>query len=129
MDGRLYTLVRDDALDSLDSVIFLKHLLPHVSEKLLVIWDGSPIHKGHVRTCLAAGGARQIHLEQLPPYAPDLNPGEGVWQHLKHVDMRNLCCVNLPHLRSELQLAIKRLRRKPHVLTACFAQAGLSVET
>ena len=55
MDGRLYTRVRDDALDSLDSVIFLKHLRPHVSEKLLVIWDGSPIHKGHVRTCLAAG--------------------------------------------------------------------------
>jgi transposase len=129
MDGRLYTLVRDNALDSLDSMIFLKHLLPHVSEKLLVIWDGSPIHKGHVRTFLAEGAARQIHLEQLPPYAPDLNPGEGVWQHLKHVEMRNLCCVNLPHLRSELWLAIKRLRRKPHVLTACFAQAGLSIET
>jgi transposase len=128
MDGRLYTLVRDNALDSLDSMLFLKHLLPHVSEKLLVIWDGSPIHKGHVRTFLAEGGARRIHLEQLPPYAPDLNPGEGVWQHLKHVEMRNLCCLNLPHLRSELRLAIKRLRRKPHVLTACFAQAGLSIE-
>jgi transposase len=129
MDGRLYTLVRDNALDSLDSMIFLKHLLPHVSERLLVIWDGSPIHKGHVRAFSADGAARHIHLEQLPPYAPDLNPGEGVWQHLKHVEMRNLCCVNLPHLRCELRLAIKRLRRKPHVLTACFAQARLSVET
>jgi transposase len=129
MDGRLYTLVREEALDSLDSVLFLKHLRPHVSERLLVIWDGSPIHKGQVRTFLAEGGARQIHLEQLPPYAPDLNPGEGVWQQLKHVEMRNLCCLNLAHLRSELALAIKRLRRKPHVLTACFAQAGLSLET
>jgi transposase len=129
MDGRLYTLVRNDALDSLDSVVFLKHLLPHVSEKLLVIWDGSPIHKGYVRTFLAEGGARQIHLEQLPPYAPDLNPGEGVWHHLKNVEMRNLCCLHLSHLRRELGLAIKRLRRKPHVITACFAQAGLSVET
>ena len=50
MDGRLYTMVRDEALDSLDSVVFLKHLLPHISDKLLVIWDGSPIHKGQVRT-------------------------------------------------------------------------------
>jgi transposase len=129
MDGRLYTLVRDDALDSLDSVVFLTHLLPHVSEKLLVIWDGSPIHKGHGRTFLAAGGARQIHLEQLPPYAPALNPGEGVWHQLKNVEMRNLCCLNLIHLRCELGLAIKRLRRKPHMLTACFAEAGLSIET
>ena len=129
MDGRLYTLVRDNDLDSLDSMIFLNHLLPHVSENLVLIWDGPPIHKGHVRTLLAEGAARQMHLEQLPPYAPDLNPGEGVWQHLKHVEMRNLCGLNLPHLRSELRLAMKRLRRKPHVLTALFAQAGLSVES
>jgi len=129
MDGRLYTRVRDHALDSLDSMIFLKHLLPHVLEKLLVIWDGSPIHKGHVRTFLAEGGARQIHLEQLPPYAPDLNPGEGVWQHLKQVEMRSLCCRSLVHLRSELDLALKRLRRKPRLITACFAEAGLPIET
>jgi hypothetical protein len=67
MDGRLYTLVRAAALDSLDSVLFLQHLLPHVSAKLLVLWDGSPIHKGEVRTFLADGGAKQIHVEQLPP--------------------------------------------------------------
>jgi transposase len=129
MDGCLCTLVRDAALDSLDSVIFLKHLLLHVSEKLWVIWDGSPIHKGLVRTFLAEGGTQQIHLEQLPPYAPDLHPGEGVWHQLKNVAMRNLCCLNPVHLRGELSLAIKRLRRKPQVITACFAGAGLSVET
>jgi transposase len=129
MDGRLYTLVRDAALDSLDSVLFLRHLVPHVSARLLVIWDGSPMHKGEVRTCLADGGAKQIHVEQLPPYAPDLNPGEGVWQYLKQVEMRNLCCRNLVHLRRELDLAMKRLRRKPHLVTACVAGAGLPIET
>jgi putative transposase len=128
MDGRLYTMVRDEALDSLDRVVFLRHLLAHVSEKLLVIWDGSPIHKGQVRMFLADGGARQIHVEQLPPYAPDLNPVEAVWHQLKNVDMRNLCCRNLAHLRSELGRAMRRLRRKPHVITACFAGAGLSLE-
>ena len=66
MDGRLYTMVRHDALDSLDSVVFLKHLLPHVADKLLVIWDGSPIHTGHVKTFLAEGGARQIYLLVRP---------------------------------------------------------------
>jgi transposase len=128
MQGRLYTLVRREPLDSLDSVAFLKHVLPHVSDKLLVIWDGSPIHKGHVNTFLAEGGARQIHLEQRPPYAPDLNPGEGVWHHLKNVEMRHLCCFNLTHLGTELGLAIRRLRRKPYLITSFFAAAGLSIE-
>jgi transposase len=128
MHGQLYTMVRDEALDSIDSVVFLRHLLPHVSDKLLVIWDGSPIHKGEVKAFLREGGAKHSHLEQLPPYAPDLTPGEGVWQHLKNVELRNLCCLNLVHLRSELGCAIRRLRRKPHLITACFAEAGLSLE-
>jgi len=121
-------MVRDEALDSMDSVVFLKHLLPHVSDKLLVVWDGSPIHRGQVRTYLANGGAQQIHVERLPAYAPDLNPAEGVWHQLKNVEMRNLCCRNLTHLRSELGLAFRRVRRKPHLITACFAEAGLSLE-
>jgi transposase len=100
MDGRLYTMVRDEALDRLDSMVFLKHVLPHVSGNVLVIWDGSPIHKGQVRWFLAAGAAQQIHVEQLPPYAPDLNPDEGVWHQLKNVGVRNLYCRNLAHLQS-----------------------------
>ncbi len=128
MDGRLDTMGRHEAWDSLDRVVFLTHVLPHISAKLLVVWDGSPMHTGQVRTYLAAGGAQQLHLEQLPAYAPDLNPAEGGWQQLKNVDMRHLCCRNLAHLRSELGLAIRRVRRRPHVITACFAEAGLSLE-
>ena len=128
MDGRLYTMVRDEALDSLDSMVFLKHVLPHVSGKLLVIWDGCPIHTGQVRSVLAAGAAQQIHVEQLPPYAPDLNLDEGVWHQLKHVEMRHLCCRNLAQLRSELGLAIRRIRRKPHLIPSSFTGAGLSRE-
>jgi transposase len=124
LDGRLSTLVHDEARDSRDSVVFLRHLLPHVSATLLVIWDGSPMHQGAVRTFLAEGGAQSIHVEQLPPYAPALTPGEGVWHHWKNVEMRKRCCLNLVHLRSELDLAIKRWRHKPHLLTACFAEAG-----
>jgi transposase len=125
-DGR--PTVHDGALDSLDSVVFLKHVLPHVSGKLLVIWDFSPIHKGQVCSFLAAGAAQQIHVEQLPPYAPDLNLDEGVWLQLKNIEMRHLCCRNLVHLRSEPGLAIRRMRRKPHLIPASFTGAGLSRE-
>jgi transposase len=80
-----------------------------------------------VKTFLAHGGAPAIHLEPLPAYAPELNPVEGVWNLLKFVEMRNLCCVDLSHLRSELHLAIRRLRGKPHLIQGCFAGAGLKI--
>lgn len=47
--------------------------------KLLIIWDGSPIHCGQpIKAFLRKGAAKRIHLEQLPSYAPDLNPDEGI---------------------------------------------------
>src|SRR5215207_3490323 len=71
-----------------DAVRFLKHLMGQIPCKLLVIWDGSPIHRGGaLKDFLSSGAARgRVQLEQLPGYAPDLNPDEGVWKHLKCVE-------------------------------------------
>jgi transposase len=129
MNGQLYTLVRSRALASSDSVRFLKHVRRQVRQKLMVIWDGSPIHRKEVTQFMAAGGAKHICLEQLPGYAPDLNPDEGVWQHLKHVELRNVSCKNLNHLRRELNLAIMRLRSKPQLIKSFFDGAGLPIKT
>jgi transposase len=65
---------------------------------------------------LANGAAQRLQLERLPAYAPELNPGEGLWQQLKGVELRNVCCLNLSHLRHELRDAARRVRRKPRIL-------------
>jgi transposase len=126
-EGELFELVREEPLTGAESAGFLGRLLRH-GRRWLVVWDRSPIHRGEpVRRFLAGGAGRQVHLELLPPYAPDLNPGEGVWQHLKHVELRNLCCLDLVHLRTELGLAVARLRRRPDVIRGFFAGAGLDL--
>lgn len=127
--GKVYSLVRPEPLTSEHSVAFLEHLLRQTGKRLLVIWDGSPIHKyGAVQKYLAAGGAKRIHVETLPGYAPDLNPwDQGGWNHLKHVEMRNLSCMDLEELHLELHLAIGRLRQKPHLVHSFFTKAGLSL--
>jgi hypothetical protein len=45
-----------------------------------------------------------------------------VWRYLKHVELGNVCCDDLPELRGELRLAIKRLRQKPRVPQGCLGQ-------
>lgn len=127
--GKVYTWVRDRALTSDDTVIFLEHLRRQTGKRLLVIWDGSPIHRwGAVPEFLASGAAKWVHVEALPGYAPDLSPwDQGGWHHLKHVEMRNLSCMDLEELHLELHLAIGRLRQKPHLIHSFFANAGLSL--
>src|SRR6516165_2741775 len=43
--GKVYTLARQVSLNGLHSIEFLTHLLHVAGERLLVIWDGSPIHR------------------------------------------------------------------------------------
>ena len=126
--GGLFTWVSATALRARDSVRFLEHVHRQLERKLLVIWDGSPIHRAKLlKAYLADGAAKYIHLEPLPAYAPDLNPDEGVWKHFKYVDLCNLCCANLPHLNQQLDLAIVRLRRRPQLIQTFFAGAQLPI--
>jgi transposase len=129
VEGKLYTLVRPEALSSSHSVAFLEHVLRQAAKRLLVIWDGSPIHRwGAVREYLSGPQGKKVHVEPLPGYAPDLSPwDQGGWHHLKHVEMRNLSCMDLDELHLELHLAIGRLRQKPLLIHSFFAAAGLEL--
>jgi transposase len=125
-EGKRYFRSQDRALNSDDVVGFLEHLLREGPGRMLIIWDGAPIHRSHtIREFLANGASQRLHLERLPAYAPELNPGEGLWQQLKGVELRNVCCFNLPHLRHELRDAVKRVRRKPRLIKSFFRGAKL----
>ena len=126
--GKVYTLVRQKSLNGMHSIEFLKHLLRVAGKRLLVIWDGSPIHRRTEVTAFVADTRGAIALEALPGYAPDLNPwDEGGWHHLKHVQLRNVVCRDLEELHEQFHLALSRLRQRPHTVQSFFAQAGLSL--
>jgi transposase len=109
LEGRLLMVEQERAFKGPDVVRFLKHALRQIPGKLLIIWDGSPIHRAKVvKGFLADGAAARVQLEQLPGYAPGLNPDEGIWKHLKYVELKNVCCRSLSELRVELREAKER---------------------
>jgi len=123
--GQLRVQMQARAFKGVDVVRFLNHLVCHLDGKLLIIWDGAPIHRDKaIKAFLAAGAARQLWLEPLPGYAPDLNPDEGVWNHLKNVELRNVSCHDQEELRHELRLAIARLQHKPDVIRGFIKHCG-----
>jgi transposase len=128
LEGKLFMMEQQRAFKSQDVVRFLRHLLGQIPGKLLIIWDGSPIHSGRaVKDFLSSGASRRLKLERLPGYAPDLNPDEGVWKHLKYVELKNLCCQSLKELKGELRKAKERLRHKRDVILGCIRQPGFEV--
>lgn len=128
LEGKLYMMEQEHAFTGGDVVRFLEHVLHRIGGKLLIVWDGSPIHRGRaVKDFLASGAAHRLQLEQLPGYAPELNPDEGIWKHLKYVELKNVCCRILSELRKELRKAKERLRHKKHVILGCIRQPGFEV--
>ena len=50
----------------------------------MLVVDGHPAHKANaIKNYIATlGGKLELHF--LPPYAPDLNPDEFVWNYMKN---------------------------------------------
>jgi transposase len=127
-DGRLFLQTQSGAYHSTEVVGFLRLLLRKISGKLLIIWDGAPIHHGQpIKDFLAQGAAQRLHLEQLPGYAPDLNPVEGIWNYLKCRELGNVCSQDFAELDLALRRAKERLRHKRHVLQGCITACGYQV--
>jgi hypothetical protein len=68
--GRIDVLVRQESLNGWHAVEFLKHLIRYVGPRLLVIGEGSPIHRRvAVEEFLEDADGRGVQVEVCPPYA------------------------------------------------------------
>ena len=102
----------------------VSYLLRHIPGRLLIIWDGLPAHLSRAVWDFVRQQGGRIWLEFLPAYAPELNPTEYIWGHLKH-QIANLRPKNLGHLSTEAIRALKRMRRRPTLILAFWQQAEL----
>lgn len=106
-------------------VDFLKHLLRHIEGPLLVIWDGLPQHRSRLVKEFVGEQNGRLRLERLPAYAPELNPCEYIFGHLKQHQLPNLCPKNLWELSVHARRALRRMRRRPALVRAFWEQADL----
>ncbi len=78
----LYCQLWEEVIQGEEVAFFLRHLLQQIRGHLFVLLDNSRIHRGDpVKQFLAR--THRLHLVSFPAYAPELNPDEGVWNHLK----------------------------------------------
>lgn len=122
---RFYFQLHPGSIKSAQVITFLQHLQRHVRRPLLVIWDGAAIHRSRlVRDYLDSLHGRII-AASLPAYAPELNPAEYIWGHFKQHELPNLCAKDLADLGWHGRRALRRMRRRPKLITAFWKQAEL----
>ena len=121
-----YFQLYPSSVRSAQVVEFLKALTQHIAQPLLIVWDRLPSHRSKLVWEFVEDLRGWIHLEYLPPYAPELNPVEYIWAHWKHHELPNLCPKDFWELSEAARRTLRRMRRRPRLITAFWKQADLS---
>ena len=122
---RFYFQIHPGSIKGPQVIEFLGHLQRHVPGKLTVIWDGAPIHRSRLVQDYVASTDGRIVVDRLPAYAPELNPVEYMWGHLKTHEIGNLIATEAWDLSMHATAALRRMRRRRTIVAACYKQSTL----
>jgi transposase len=81
--GAFWYNVYSGSLTAVLFMVMLKDLLKGRKKPVMLVVDGLPVHKAKSVAQYVQSTKGRLELHFLPPYAPDLNPDEFAWSHLK----------------------------------------------
>ncbi|MFE9388260.1 transposase [Streptomyces sp. NPDC006784] len=93
---------------------------------IVLVRDNLNVHK--------AAGLREVAVSRdwltiysLPPYAPDLNPVEGIWSPLRSGWLSNVAFSTPEHLIQRIRQGLHRIQYRPRLIDGCLAETGLGI--
>jgi transposase len=107
-----------------EAAAFLSQLLRHLRGEVIVVWDGGSMHKGEPLRELLKRHPR-LSIERLPPYAPDLNPVEFLWEHLKYNELVNFAAEDAKELDGVAHEVLGDIRQERQRLKSFWQHCGL----
>jgi len=103
---------------------FLRQVLQQLRGRVIVLWDGGNMHKGEpIRELLRKFPRLELH--RLPPYAPDLNPVEHLWNYLKYTCLVNFAADDVQSLDKIARRRLHDIKRIASRLQSFFNAANL----
>ena len=112
---RLFLSLRPGAINAEAVIGFLRSLRRHLRGPVLLIWDGLPAHRSKVVREHVTAQRRWLTIEQLPGYAPELNPLEDLWANLDACKLANFVPDDLDRLARQVRRGVRRVRRRPEL--------------
>ncbi|MFB9516097.1 IS630 family transposase [Streptomyces purpureus] len=94
---------------------------------LIVVWDNASTHHAKALREFCDRNSDWLTIVKLPPYAPDLNPVEGVWAHPKK-SLANLAPRTIDDLTPLVKNRLRAIQRRPQILNGLIAETGLGLE-
>jgi putative transposase len=96
-------------------------------DKVTLIWDGLPSHRSKAMRAWIARQRSWLVVEQLPAYAYDLNPVEGLWGNLKGQELANRCPDTIDEAAHAAHAGLNRIGNNEQLCIAFLDHTGLSL--
>jgi transposase len=125
LSGKIYKRHCEGSVNSENLIHALEHVQQHIPGKIILIWDRASMHLSKATQAYLQGHP-EILVEELPAYAPQLNPEEYCHGNVKQ-RRKNARPASEAEIRTMLDRGFARLRRRPDLLLGFFHAAGLSV--
>ena len=118
--GEMHFMIVKGTVKADQTCEFLRRLMKCTDSKVFLIWDGHPTHKSKmVKECIASFGGR-LEVFLLPPYAPDLNPIEQLWNHTKGNGVGRQIIKGPDQLKKAVINQLRRLQKLPKKIASFF---------
>jgi putative transposase len=92
---------------------------------IVLVWDNLNTHVSAAMRQMIDARA-WLHVIRLPAYAPDLNPVEAVWSHLKR-SIGNLAVRGIDQLQAIIKNRLKSIQYRTDLLDSFLAHTGLTI--
>ena len=103
---------------------FLKRLTHNVSTKIFLILDGHPVHRSSQVKKFIQATKGKMRLFYLPPYSPELNPDELVWNNVKS-KMGRSSIKGPDDFQEKVRYYLRSLQRTPEKICGFFQEPHL----
>ena len=104
---------------------FCRRLLQDTSGPVFLVLDGHPVHRSRAVKQFAESTGGRLRLFFLPGSAPERNPDEWVWKHVKHDRIGRAGVTGPEDLKAKALAALHRLQKLPELVRSFFQDPNL----
>jgi transposase len=118
--GHLRFMVAKGKVNGAVFVEFLKRLMHHAERPIFLVVDGGSYHSSRCVKDYVASLHGKLRLFFLPPYSPELNPDEQVWNYIKHHGVAKSGLRTGKELRQFVLVRLRSLQKLPWTIRMFF---------
>jgi transposase len=124
--GAFWAATYEGKLNAESFVLFLKNFMKGRQETVFLVIDGHPSHTAKMAQRYVESLGGRLELHRLPTYAPDLNPDEFVWSHMKKNGVSKKPLKQNESLRDRVEEDLLKIYADPGLVCSFFCAESVA---